>query len=566
MALTYPISATQTQAKEPIDEQLVDDIRLNLEDLDTRLLLSSGSDLDFRVNGNLDLLDLSGNPANGLDLDVAFVAQERTLNAASIFLKSKGLGGALTFDVRRSKAVGRSIASIEDIFTANTQSIARASGALNTQSITRFESSFLTQSIDYGKTSQAIDNIIQVQGSSLFRFNLTGLDLLDSDYQVNDYVIVSGATDGANNGIWPIKEVNQDNGKNLVLEIGAGVAQVAAGGSIQLNIAKYDYLASVTANAFVAGEDAIFSGHDDATNNGTFTIFKINDGGNNILVKKGAVALVTQGGSNGQADTLRFQYNYLASVPLAFAVGEIVEFSGHTAPANDGSFEVLLVNQDSGFNIVVYNTAGVVQGGVSGQVDTNRWVYALDQDPDGFVAIGDNVIFSGHDDVANDGTFEIVDVKYLATDNVVIYNSIGIAQIGSNGTVNHAQKVLKFLEDYSADFVVGKSQVLIENNASPVNDGTFLVLDVNRTALSTYNIVVEIAGGLEQLGNSGIVTSETRSIFLTGAKTLDITKDRQVLTILSADIDSDPLANDTVLTLDLLAVPSGSSDLAVNIK
>lgn len=566
MALTYPISPTQTQAKEPIDEQLVDDIRLNLEDLDNRLLLSSGSDLDFRINGEIDILNLSGQPENGLDLDVAFVAQERTLQAASIFLKSKGAGGDLSFDIRRSKTVNRSISAIEDIFTANTQSIARGSAALVTQSITRFESSFLTQSIDYGKTSESIDNIIQVQGASLFRFNLTGIALLDSDYQVNDYAIVAGATNPANNGIWPIKEVNQDNGRNIVLEIAGGVAQVAAGGTIQLNIAKYDYLASVTANAFVAGEDAVFSGHDDVTNNGTFTIYKINDGGNNILVKKGAVSVVIQGGSNGQADTLRFQYNYLASVPTAFSVGEIAAFSGHTAGANDGNFSILLTNQNAGFNIVVYNTAGVVQGGVAGQVDTNRWVYALDQDPAGFVAIDDNMIFAGHDNAVNDGTFIIVDVKYLATDNVVIYNPAGVVQAAPNGTVNHAQKVLKFLEDFSSDFVIDKSEVFVENNANPINNGTFLVLDINRTALSAYNIVVEITGGLEQLGNSGIVTSETRSIFIEGFRTVTITKDRQVETIISADIDSDPLASDTVLTLDLLEAPVGASDFAVNVK
>lgn len=561
MALTYPIDASQTEAKKPIDEQLMDDIRLNLEDLDTRLLLSSGSDLDFRVNGPLDLL---GGAA--FDLDVAFVAQERTLNAASVYLKNQGLGGNLTFDVKRSKTISRSITNILDIFNANTQSIARGSGSIITQSVTRFENSFLTQSIDFGKTAVSIDNIIQVVGSSLFRFNLSGVGELDEDYAINDYAIVSGATTPANNGTWPIKEVNQDGGRNIVLEIGGGASQVAAGGTIQLNIIKYDYLASVTATAFVAGEDAIFSGHTDPSNNGTFTIHKINDGGNNILVKKGAAAIIVQGGLGGQADTLRFQYNFTASVAAAFAIGEVAEFTAHTAPANDGSLEILLTNQNAGFNIVVYNVLGVVQGGVAGQVDTNRWVYALDQDPDGFYEIGDNTILAGHDNALNDGTFPVVDVKYLATDNIVIYNAVGVVQLTPNGTVSHSQKAIIFEFDYSTDFVIDKSSALVENNANAVNDGTYIVLDVNRTAVSPYNIIVEIAGGVEQLGDSGIVTTETRSIFNDGAKTIAISQDRQVKTYLTADIDTDPLAANTLLTLDILATPSGSSDLAVNIK
>ena len=363
-----------------------------------------------------------------------------------------------------------------------------------------------------------------------------------------------------------IKGVDKDNGKNLIVENLLGAAQPAAGGTIRLLLSSYTFVAATPDN-FAVGEDFIAAGHIDPSNDGTFEIYKTNDGGNNIQVFRTA-EIIEQVGVGGQASGLRFQYNFLGAVADAFVVGEVAAFAAHTAAANDGNFEIKDKNNGGGDNLVIYNTAGVVQGGVAGTVDTNRWVYALDQDPDGLISIGDNNIMAGHDNAANDGTFVIVDVKYLATNNVVVYNAAGVAQAAPNGTVDHAQKAITFREDFSADFEAGKSSVQIKDTYNNVNDETVLVVDVNRIAVSPFNIICELTSGVLQVSDDGQIFSEVRSIFTAGSLVMEVTQDKQVKTVtnLAGDITNDALATDTILQLDLLQHPVGAENFAVNVK
>lgn len=567
MALDPVITDQQTKAKEPLDEQLMDAIRLNLENFDTRLLTSVGADFSYRVNGNLDILSLGTTPENGEDLDAAFIGQERTLQVASLFLNEMGAGGTLEIDIKRLKYLGRPISGITNIFTANTQSIARGSATLATQSITKAEADLATQSITYHKAVLNIDNIVQVTGSSLWRLNLVDGSVIDEDYVVGRYIEVAGATAGGNNGVFDIKQVNKDNGLNLVVENLAGAAQPAAGGTVQLLLVAYTFISAVPSNFVNEGEDFTAVGHTDPSNDGVFTAYKVNDGGNNILIYK-TTSLVEQVGVAGQCESFIWQYNFLTAVLGAFVIGEVAEFTGHTDPNNNGSFVIKDLNNSGGDNIVIYNTAGVAQGGVAGSVDTNRWVYALDGDPDGLVSVGDNVIMAGHDNAANDGTFSVVDVKYLATNNVVIYNAAGVVQAGANGTVDHTQKAITFRQDYSADFEAGKSSVQISNTYNGNNDGIFTVVDVNRAAISPYNIICELTSGFLQSGDDGQIFSEVRSIFTAGSLSMEVTQNKQFKTVtgLAGEITSEPLAADTILQLDILQAPVGAVDLAVNVK
>jgi hypothetical protein len=566
MALDPIILPIQTQAKEPIDQQLMDDIRLNLERNDQRIsLIGGGSGFGFRVNGNLDLLGLGTNPNGGRELDTGYVAQEGPLTLASLYVDEIGLGGNFKFDVKRLSFLGLPISGIKNIFTANTQSIARGSAALNTQSITNSEASIITQSVSYAKPAVAIQNIIQTDIVGQFRLNFLPSVTIDEDYQVGQFVEVDGATDPNNNGFFEIVEINKDNGVNVVVQNVAGVAQSAPAGQVRLALAAYTYLGSLGSN-YEVGEDLVLSGHDDPSNDGTFTIYKKNVGGNNFLTFKNA-PIIEQATPNGTATTLRFSYNYLASVPDAFAIGEVAVFSGHTDINNNGNFEIKDTNINGGFNIIVYNPSGIVQGGVAGQVDTNRWVYALDQDPDGFFIAGDNAVMAGHTDPNNNGTFTVVDVRYLATNNVVVYNASGVAQAGVGGTVDHAQKAITFREDFSDKFTAGQSVIQIEGTFNGENDEEVLVIDVNRTAVSPFNIIAELTSGILQDGDNGQVASEVRSIFLTGPQDVTLSSDKTIVTYTAIDneIDDDPLATDTLLVLDILEAPTGCQNVAVNI-
>jgi len=564
MALSPNITEQQVKAKEPVDQQLMEAIRENLLRIDNQTLLAGATDFSFKVNGELDILELGSNPDAGKAIDAAFVAQARTLQLASLYIDDRGATGTLEVDVRRLKFLGLPISGIENIFTANTQSVARGSAALSTQSITKAEADISTQSISYAKAAINIDNIVQTVGTNLWRYNFDVLEDIDEDFAIGKFVEFSGCDNAANNGVFQIVDVNRDGGKNIVVTNAAGVAQASPNGSMQLLLVQYVYAAAVPPN-FNPGENIVFSGHGDVSNDGTFEIYKTNVGANNVVVYR-TTALIEQVIVGGQAAVLRYQYNFLAPAPSAFVEGELAVFAGHTDVANDGSLEVKVVNNNLGNNLVVYNPSGALQAAPAGTIDTNRWVYALDQNPDGFIEIGDNVIFSGHTDVANDGTFPIVDVRYLATDNVVIYNASGVAQAAAAGTSDAAQKAITFREDFSSFFTAGSSVVEITETLN--NNGTFTVLDVNRTAVSPYNIVCELTSGILQEGDNGQVFSEIQSIFTAGSLTMDVVKDKQILTVtnIGGEILDDELAADTILLFDILQTPAGASTVAINVK
>jgi len=234
MTLAVPIVYDQVDAESPIDEQLMDAVRIDLDDLDTRIALNAGSSVTFRVNGLLDKLSLATNPNNGKGLDGAFITKERSISTVNVYTKLQGAGGSLEVDVRRIKQIDLSIQSIEDIFTGNIQSIAKGSADLNTQSIVRAEGTQNTQSTTYYKASESIKNVVAEGGFQRWRYNLTGTGNLDSEYSIGDYVNISGCTDPNNDGTFQIVKINQDNGRNFVIDNPVGIEQAAASGTMQL--------------------------------------------------------------------------------------------------------------------------------------------------------------------------------------------------------------------------------------------------------------------------------------------------------------------------------------------
>jgi hypothetical protein len=563
MSLNPPINSNQTDAKSPLDELLMDSIRQNLIDLDNRLVIASSSDFVFKVVGNLDLLDLANNPDGGRELDVGFISRERTISLIGAYLDEAGAGGVLEFDIKKLRYLGRPIKKISSIFSANTQSIARGSASLATQAINRAENNLDTQLIQYEKASESIDNILKIGVTA--RYNFSGTSPLDDDYKVGDYIDISGCANALNDGLFQIVAVNADGARNIIVNNPSAVAQNTAGGSVQLLIVEYIFPATVTSQ-FVIGESVQFTGHTDASNDGTFNIVDKNRAANNIVIKRNT-PLVTQGSPAGNALNLRFKYSMLSTISSNFVIGETAVFSGHTTPSNNGNFEVK-ARDIGGDNLIIYNPAGAIQAAPAGAVDVNRWVYALDSDPAGFFMVGDNANMAGHTTPANNGTFEVLDVKYLGNNNIVIYNAAGVAQAGAAGTVVHSQKAIEFREDFSDDFEIGKSIIEIKGTPNGDNDGFFTVLDRNRIIISPFNVICELPSGILQAGDAGQVYAETRSVFVNGSITMDISNDKTVktFTVLDGDIIDAEIEPETIILLDILQAPANSANLAINIK
>lgn len=551
--------------KSPVDEFLMSTLRNNQRFLKCQTeanALSGGQGIEFKVNGNFDNLTL---PADGVSLDAGFVTEPLALSKCKMFVKDQGSGGTFTFDIQREKYLRVPIYQIIEIFSANTQSVDRGSAALLTQTVVRSEAQLSTQTIEFAYASENIDNIIQVQGSALFQINFDpSVDLTGDEYEIGNYIDVSGCTNAGNNGVFQIYDRNRCDGSNIVVQNASGVDESTSPGSIKANIAKYTLTVAAPVN-FSAGEQALFASHTDASNDGTLEIFKTNVAGNNILVKGGATAIVTQGSAAGTIDTNRWRYSFTVTANDAFVVGEVAEFTSHTSANNDGSFEILSKNDDSAFNVTVYNVNGVVQGGVAGQVDTNRWVYNLNLDPAGFFVVGDTAVMASHTDPNNDGNFTLVDVKYLGNNNVVVYNASGAVQAGVAGTVDHLQKAITFRADQSANFTTGKSSVTVVDTANAGNEGDFLIVDQNRAAISNYNIIVEMPSYVEQLGDAGCIEKEVRSIFTDGAQSVTVNQNRQVFDF-DDKVATDTLADQTILSLNVTAAPSGCDTASWNLE
>lgn len=555
--------------KSPIDEFLMTTMRNNDRFNKCKAeeaLLSGGGNIEFKVNGNFNVLSLGSSPDNGKNLDGGFISDPLTLTRCALFVLNQGDGGNMVFDIKRSVYTQIPIWQIKNIFEANTQSVARGSAALSTQTIVNAEATQDSQLVDFAYPQIDIENIQQIQGASLFRINFDPDTVeLDSEvWAVGKYVILSGANNAGNDGIFEIRRLNECGGVNVVVENLTGVSEIPTNATARPNFAKY-FFTSAIPNDFVPGEKAVFAGHEDATNDGTFEMFRVNEAGNNIVVAKTTVAVVPQAIVQGSVDSLRWKYSFLNNVNDAFAIGEDAVFSGHTDLNNDGSFEILRKNEDSGFNIIVYNELGVAQPGISGDANTNRFVYALDSDPDGFFIIGDTAVMAGHSDAPNDGEFELVDVKYLGNNNVVVYNPLGVEQLVAGGTVEHLQKAILFREDQSSNFEAGQSLASVDDTADVANEGEYLIVDQNRAAISQFNIIVEMPAFVEQLGDAGCITKETRSIFNDGEQTVLVEQDQQV-EVFENNINSSVLAENTILSLDVTEAPNNLNTISVVVQ
>jgi hypothetical protein len=564
MALPYPIASTQTDALSPVDDNLMDSIRLDLEALDTGVLAVQSFDYQFKVNGPLEFL----NPTYGMykKIDGALVVKEQSLSLARLFCEIPGASGTLEVDLRKYRRVDVPITGIDKQFSGSITAIAQIAPAKATQSITRATTQISTQSISRWKSTININSIISLGSDNLWRMNLASA--VDSDWKVGDSITVASATSGGNNGTFTIVRINDDGLNNIVITNASGVAQTSAAGNVALNAWAYVFTNPVNAQ-FAATESALFASHSTGANNGTLAIYAINSGGNNIIVKNASG--VAQGGAAGTVDCLRWTYAFSSSAGSDFAVGEQVSNTSHSNAANNGVFVITAVDS-GGNNVIIYNTAGVVQGGAAGTVDTIRWTVSLGSDPSSQVSVGQNIVISGASNANNNGTWVVKQVNRLSSNNIVIFNRNGATQGGAAGTLDHERMLIKFASDQSSIFTT-ESNVETFGMPSSVNMGYFDVVEVNRGGGANYNIVVVNASGVIQSNPAGRVILESKSIFTNrpsfvfpaaGSENQYNNQYHQIVSKTGADLNSNKemtagdVSSGVVLALDIRTIPSGA--------
>jgi len=560
MAFTSLLT-TQTDAKSPIDDQMMDTIRTDLDDLNSRVIAAGASPFIFELQGKLKYVDVNRSICFGL------VNKEFTPSICRWLLKQSGTTD-LKFDLRKHTQVKVPIKSINYLYSDATQSVGKTGTSLSTQSISRATSQISTQSITYAKSAKTILSIAGI-GNNQWVYMLNSS--LDSDSVAGHSISFSGCTNAANDGVFTMDAINQGESNCVVVTNPSGVEQVSSSGSAQVLLMSYNFINPVS-SYFVAGDTAIFASHTDGGNNGTFIFSYINLGGNNIIVNNPNGT--TQGGVAGTVDCNRFKYNFSSAVSTTdYVVGESILAQSHTSGSNNGSFPIKAVN-DSGNNVLIYNSNGAVQGGAAGTVDTDRWTYSLPSDPSSGITSGDSVYVVGHTSSVNDGIFVVKEVNRSASNNIVIYNPSGTTQGGAAGSTNTVKKEVKFFSDQSAFFTTdsyiemkGVKDDLFNHypERSP-----FKVFQVNRGGGANYNVIIESNYAGANYGydvSAGYVQTEMKSIFTslpTITKSLSGQIPNQNIVGSTNSISTDVITANTPIMLYITQVPSGEPlDLTV---
>jgi hypothetical protein len=562
MALPFPIAPSQTDAKSPIDQQLMDAIREDLEYLDTQIGAGGGGGgggtTDFRVNGSLAPIKSLLPTGAGKNLDGALVASATTFSRARMSIVKGGTSGDLEIDVLRHINVNHPITKIEAQFRGATQSIGRLGSALATQSVTIATPNIATQSISKVKPSLSIRSIVNIGGQN-WLVTFTGTGLLDSDYQIGDSILIAGATNALNNGERFITQVNLDGLPSVVLVNGNGVEQLAPAGTGTLSMYSYEYLATVDTN-FVVGEQVTFAGHTLSANNGLKTIYAVNSGANNIVTKHTGGA--TQAGVLGTAACLRWVYSYAAPVDdTQYIVGESALLASHSNANNNGTYVIVRVNE-GGNNLYLINTTGVNQAGAAGNVNTHRWIYNTPVDVSADISAGDFVELTSHTSANNNGLFEVKNVNRFAVNNIEIFNTLGVVQAGIVGLITTAKKVVWFDENFATSYVADKSKILLEGIKSQTDNLAieFPVSEINRGGFTNYNLVIYAEYLTLQGAPAGRVVNELRSIFI-NRPIISIAQAGQVRNYQfdgNATFEPSPVPADSLLTMDILKIPDGA--------
>lgn len=560
------IPSGDVDAKSPVDDALMGLIKDDLDDLDSRVVTAGAKHVIFELQGKLSYLS-----THKRSIAIGFINEAFQPALCRFMLKKSGTS-ALGFDLRKHTSPKTPIIEIAHQYSAATSSISRKGSALNTQSIARWVSQISTQSITHAKSAHNVQSIVLLGyvdnlGANMVLYNLDGT--VDSDYLVGDSIAFASCTNANNNGTFTIVEVNRAGGNNIVVANASGVAQTGAEGTAQLKIMSYNYTNPVDATGFAAGYSHDFLSHTDANNNGDLLVYKVNQDGNNLWVKNANG--VAQAGVAGTADTNFWQFN-LGSAASAtdYIVGETVTTASHSTGGNNaGNLEIIAVNS-GGNNLVLYNTAGAVQGGAAGNINTNRWVYNLPTDPTAQVSVSQTIFASGHSSANNDGTFT---VKEVSASTIVVFNQSGVAQGGAAGNVYHTRKLVKFSADQSANFTtdsyVEMQGCVADEYNYDAHQAPFRVLEVNRGGGANYNVVIDNPSATAQTNPAGYVQVEMKSIFSSApslAADLTALEPNQNIIGSSSSFVSATIPAGTPIMLYLTSVPSGDPrDLTVTL-
>lgn len=574
MAFTA-LTTAETDAKSPIDDRLFQKIKDDLDDLNSRVITAGAWPFVLEVHGKL------ANVLRKRSIAAGLVNADFAPSSCRFMLKLSGTSGSLAFDIRKHTSPLTPITAISHQYTGNTTGIARQGSSKATQSIARAATQISTQSITHAKAANNVQSIIGLGtvsglGSNLWQYNLAST--IDSDTIIGDSIVFASCTTGANNGTFTIVDKNRGGGNNVVITNASGVAQTGVAGTAQVKIMSYNFTNPVD-SLFGAGYSHTFASHTNAANNGALLVYAINNGGNNIWVKNSTGAV--QASTPGTVDTLfwKFAFTVAASV-TDYIVGEAAVTAAHTSGGNNAAALTIVAVNSGGNNVVLYNTAGVAQAGILGNVNTNRWAYTMPSDPTAQVSAGYTVYCSSHSSALNDGLFT---VKEVTASVIIVYNTSGLVQGGTAGSVSTTRKLIQFASDQSAVYTTAsfiEMQGCVDTKYNyDWSYSPLPVVQVNRGGGANYNVVVDMAtdyltvtrySAAAQTSPAGYVQVEMKSIFSSAptlANSVTSLEANHNIAGSSTSFPGTTVTAQTPLNLYLTTIPSGDPrDLTVILR
>lgn len=191
--------------------------------------------------------------------------------------------------------------------------------------------------------------------------------------------------------------------------------------------------------------------------------------------------------------------NLTSAIDADWIVGNSITISGAANAANNITTNIIKINDDGQNNIIITNALGVEQTTATGNIGLNKWAYIYVNPvvSNGFVS-GESVVFSGHTNINNNGTFAIYAINQSGN-NIIVENQAGIAQAAIAGSAQTTRWLYAFLAPVSSDFVVGES-ARMSSHTNALNNGDFVIRLLN---FSGNNIIVSNNNGVAQGGAAG---------------------------------------------------------------
>lgn len=192
-----------------------------------------------------------------------------------------------------------------------------------------------------------------------------------------------------------------------------------------------------------------------------------------------------------------------AAPDTGWVIGKTITVASASNAANNGTFTIVAVNDDGANNLIIVNASAVEQTSAAGTASLDAWAYVFSNPVSTQFAAGEIATFASHTTGANNGAFEIYAIN-SGGNNIVVFNSAGVAQGAAAGTADVNRWVYTFASAASSDFVVGETAAMT-SHTSGVNNGSFPITGVNIN--SGNNVTVYNASGTAQGTAAGTVNT-----------------------------------------------------------